>query len=90
MRCKTWYLAQRVPKRYVAVETRKRIISLSLETDSYSLACRKANDVWRAQIEHWEAKLDGRSEDARLAYEAARKVAQSRGFSYLPLERVVT
>lgn len=81
---------QRIPKRYVAVETRKRIISISLETDSYSLACRKANDVWRAQIEHWEAKLDGRSDDARLAFKAARKVAQSRGFSYLPLERVVT
>ena len=28
-----WYLVRRIPKRFETVETRKRIVSISLETD---------------------------------------------------------
>lgn len=88
LRGETWYLVRRIPKRYEAVETRKRTVSITLETDSCSLARHKAPSVWQAQLDHWEAKLEGRSADARLAYEAVRKVAQSRGFNYLPMVKV--
>lgn len=81
LRGETWYLVRRIPKRYESVETRRRTVSITLETDSYSLARQKAPSVWQAQLDHWQAKLDGRSADARLAYEAVRKVAQGRGFN---------
>ncbi|WP_255007071.1 DUF6538 domain-containing protein [Roseovarius sp. M141] len=83
-----WYLVRRIPKRFEPVETRKRIVSISLETDSHRLARDKAAGVWQAQLDHWQAKLDGRSADARIAYEAVRKVAQGRGYNYLPVSRV--
>jgi hypothetical protein len=38
--------------------------------------------------EAWEARLAGYSEDAELRFEAARKLAQARGFRYLPAKRV--
>lgn len=88
LRGETWYLVRRIPKRYESVETRRRTVSITLETDSYSLARQKAPSVWQAQLDHWQAKLDGRSADARLAYEAVRKVAQGRGFNYLPVVTV--
>ena len=50
----------------------------------------KAAGAWQAQLDHWQARLDGRSADARLAYEAVRKVAQGRGFNYLPVAQVAT
>lgn len=83
-----WYLVRRIPKRFEAVETRKRIVSISLETDSYSEAQRKAGAAWQVQLDHWQAKLDGRGANARTAFEAVRKVAQARGFSYLPVAEV--
>ena len=83
-----WYLVRRIPKRYESVETRTRIVSISLETDSLSAARRKADDVWQAQLDHWQGKLEGRSADDRSAYDAIRKLAQRRGFSYLPVSQV--
>lgn len=83
-----WYLVRRIPRRFEAVEPRKRIVSISLETDTLRLARDKAAGVWQALLDHWQAKLDGRSADARTAYEAVRKVAQARGCNYLPVSRV--
>ncbi|MFX0545123.1 DUF6538 domain-containing protein [Roseovarius sp. S1116L3] len=88
LRGETWYLVRRIPRRYEQVETRKRIISISLETDSHKLASKKAPRVWEAQLDLWQAKLDGRASDARAAYEAVRKVAQDRGFNYLPVTQI--
>ncbi|WP_324753199.1 hypothetical protein [Roseovarius sp. Pro17] len=85
-----WDLVRRIPKRFEVVETRKRIVSISLETDSHRLARDKAAGVWQAQLDHWQAKVDGRSADARVAYEAVRKVAQGRGFNYLSVAQVAT
>ena len=90
LRGETWYLVRRIPKRYEQVEARKRIISLSLETDSHRLACQKAPQVWEAQLDHWQAKLDGRASDAREAFEAIRKVAKGRGFNYLPVTQIAS
>ncbi|VVT31653.1 Integrase [Roseovarius sp. EC-HK134] len=90
LRGETWYLVRRIPKRYEQVEARKRIISISLETDSHRQAWQKAPHVWEAQLEHWQAKLDGRASDARAAFEAVRKVAKGRGFNYLPVTQVAT
>lgn len=83
-----WYLVRRIPRRFEAVEARKRIVSISLETDSLRLARDKATGVWQVLLDHWQAKLDGRSADARTAYEAVRKVAQGRGCNYLPVSQV--
>lgn len=83
-----WYLVRRIPRRFEAVESRKRIVSISLETDSLRLARDKATGIWQALLDNWQAKLDGRSADARTAYEAIRKVAQGRGCHYLPVSRV--
>jgi len=79
-----WHLFRRVPKRFADVDPRP-MFSKSLETDSVKDARRKADAVWDAQLLMWQAKLDGRAGDARAAFEAMRKIAQSRGFNHLPL-----
>ncbi|MEP3847673.1 MAG: DUF6538 domain-containing protein [Paracoccaceae bacterium] len=88
LRGDVWYIVRRIPKRYEAVETRKRIISISLDTDSLALARSKAYSVWQAQLDHWQAKLDGRSADEREAFQAVRKLAQAKGATYIPVDRV--
>ena len=96
-RSNTYHLRRRVPARYNEVETRKTIW-VSLHTDSESVARRKAEDAWSQLIEAWEAKLAGLSDRALERYEAARELADIRGFQYmdmntvtrLPLEKIVT
>ena len=96
-RSNTYHLRRRVPARYIEVEPRKTIW-VSLHTDSESVARRKAVDAWSQLIECWEAKLAGLSDQALERYEAARELADIRGFQYLdmnsvtrlPLEKIVT
>lgn len=83
-----WHIVRRVPKRFESVASQTRQIGISLETDSYQLAQHKAPGVWQAKLDEWQARLDGRSEDARAAYEAVRKIAQGRGFHYIPVTEV--
>ena len=87
LRGTTWNLRKRVPARYAAVEPRKELW-LSLHTDSKAEAEAKSPAIWRAQIEAWEARLAGASEDAERRFQAAQDLAGKRGFSWLPLAEV--
>lgn len=87
LRGTTWNLRKRVPARYAAVEPRKELW-LSLHTDSKAEAEAKAPAIWRAQIEAWEARQAGASEDAERRFQAAQDLAGKRGFSWLPLAEV--
>lgn len=95
-RSNTYHLRRRVPARYREIEPRSTIW-VSLRTDSKSVAYRKADDAWNQMIEAWEAKLAGLSEQALERYEAAKELADIRGFQYmdmnsitqLPLEKIV-
>jgi len=86
-RNKTFHLIRRVPKRYQPVEPRA-VVWVSLHTDSETVARQKAPTAWAHMIEAWEARLAGDSEDAERRFEAARELAQVRGFRYLAADRV--
>lgn len=64
-------LYKRVPKRYESVEPRK-LVWLSLHTDSQSIADQKASAAWGQMIDAWEAKLAGDTSDAEQRFAAAR------------------
>jgi len=86
-RNKTFHLIKRVPKRYQPIEPRA-VVWISLHTDSETVARQKAPTAWAHMIEAWEARLAGDSEDAERRFEAARELAQVRGFRYLAADRV--
>ncbi|WP_233355225.1 DUF6538 domain-containing protein [Hirschia maritima] len=86
-RTNTYQLRRRVPKRYKAVESRETIW-ISLHTDSQSIAKRKAVDAWEELLQSWEAKLAGSSDHAQERYDAARELANIRGFSYMDVSAV--
>lgn len=86
-RGKTLWLRNRVPARYSRIEKRKEVW-LSLHTDSESIATKKAGQVWDAQIEAWEARLAGDTEQASERFDAAQKLAQIRGYRYLSAQNV--
>lgn len=92
----TFHLRRRVPRRYRGVEPRK-VVWISLHTDSQTVTKSKADRAWIQMNEAWEARLAGNSVDADVRYEAARDLARVRGFRYLnasavsklPVENVV-
>lgn len=86
-RGKTLWLRNRVPARYSRIESRKEVW-LSLHTDSESIATMKAGQVWDAQIEAWEARLAGDTEQASERFDAVQKLAQIRGYRYLCAQNV--
>jgi integrase len=80
-------LYKRVPRRYESVEPRK-FIWQALHTDSISEAEAKAGPVWEQLVAGWEAKLAGDSSDAEQRFEAARELAEARGFRYMRVDKV--
>jgi integrase len=80
-------LYKRVPKRYESVEPRK-FIWLSLHTDSMSEAETKKGPAWEQLVAGWEAKLAGDTSDAEQRFEAARELAEARGFRYMRVDKV--
>ena len=86
-RGKVFWLKKRVPVRYQAVEPRESVW-ISLHTDSEREAKQKADAAWTTQIEGWELRLTGNTAEAETRFEAAREMAQRRGFSYMPVEKV--
>ena len=88
-RSTTYYIRKRVPQRFATVEPRQTVW-ISLHTDSQTLAETKAPAAWAEMIEAWEARLAGHSEDAEHRFEAARQLAQARGFRYLPAKKVAS
>ncbi len=80
-------LYKRVPIRYASVEPRK-LIWLSLHTDSESEANQKEGPAWAQLIAGWEAKLAGDTSDAEHRFAAARDLAAARGFRYMRADQV--
>ncbi len=87
LRSNTYHIVRRVPTRYASVEPRTKV-SISLHTDSRSVAQTKATTVWNQMIEAWEARLAGDTDDAAARYDAARELAAVRGFRYLNQKQV--
>ena len=87
LRGKTWHLRRRVPTRFMAIEPRREVW-VSLKTDSYHLAAKKASAVWESLVAGWEAQLEGRSEDRIARFEAAQAIAASHGLTYKPIRDV--
>lgn len=82
LRGTTYHLRKRVPLRFASVEARP-IIGVSLKTDSPADARRKAAEVWAHLVEGWEAALRGETGTARQRYDAAKDIADRRGFSFM-------
>lgn len=80
-------LYKRVPKRYESVESR-RFVWLSLHTDSATEAERKAGPAWEQLVAGWEAKLAGDTSDAEQRFQAARELAEVRGFRYMRVDNI--
>lgn len=83
----TFHLRKRVPLRYRRVEPRVTVW-ISLHTDSESIAKAKAPLAWQTMVEGWEARLAGDTSDAEKRFEAARELAATRGYRYLPAAKV--
>ena len=82
----TYYLKKRVPVRYASVEQRK-LIWITLKTDSEKAAKTKAGAVWNEVVGSWEALINGIIDDAEVQYTAAKQIAVSRGsVSYTHLD----
>lgn len=84
---KTFHLRKRVPARYAKIEPR-RVIWISLHTDSETIAARKAGQLWDWFIDAWEARLAGDTADAEARFAAAANLAQSRGYRFMRAEAV--
>ena len=82
-----YLLKRRVPRRYRSVEAREAIW-ISLHTDSESVAKIKAPIAWNEMVQAWEAKLRGDGADAEARFDAAKDLAATRGFRYMPVARV--
>lgn len=87
LRNSTYYIRKRVPQRYENVEPRTTVW-ISLHTDSETYAHTKAAVAWGEMIVAWEARLAGHSADADRRFAAAKNLAQSLGFRYLPADKV--
>ena len=87
LRNRTYHLRKRVPQRFKAIEQRNEI-TVSLRTDSETIARQKASLTWDNMIDAWEARLRGESEIAETRFQAARDIADTRGFSFLPASQV--
>lgn len=87
LRGKTYHLRKRVPLRFAAIEPRETVW-ISLHTNSEKVAKTKAPAAWSEMLEAWEAMLAGQTDQADTYFEAAKQLAQARGFRYLPAERV--
>lgn len=88
-----YYWVKRVPKRFEGLVLGSdgkpvKQVRQALFTDSRAEAELKAVQIEAARMAEWEAIAAGDSKSARAHYEAARKLAQARGFSYKPMEAV--
>jgi hypothetical protein len=82
-----WYWVKRVPARYQGVVRGAdghpvSQVRQALHTDSRAEALRKAAKVEAERLAQWEALLAGEMGAARAHYEAARRIAEARGFAY--------
>lgn len=89
-----YYRVKRVPKRFVGLVRGKNGQAISqvrqaLRTDGKAEAQAKAAQVEVAKMAEWEAIAAGDSKSARKHFEAARKLAEARGFKYRTLDALL-
>lgn len=77
----TIYLKRRVPAEFRDVHG-PEFVEISLKTDSMDEAEAKADALWSELEQGWQDKQAGRSDDAEQRFEAARRIANARGFRY--------
>jgi integrase len=87
LRGKIWHLRRRVPSRFLPIEPRHEVW-VSLKSDSYQLAAKKALAVWESLVAGWEAQLEGRSEDQSARFQAAQAIAASHGVIFKPIRDI--
>ena len=85
-----YYWVKRVPRRFAGLVCGAdgqpvTQVRQALHTDSLTEAKRKAAQVEAARLAEWEALAVGHSTDARAHYQAARRLAAERGYTYRPL-----
>ncbi len=88
-----YYWVKRVPKRYrdvvVGIDGQPvKQVRVALRTDSASEARKKAVQVEEARIAEWEALLAGDAGAAQEHYLAAKRLAEARGFAYMPMAKL--
>ncbi|QDF14277.1 integrase [Dinoroseobacter phage vB_DshS-R4C] len=86
-----WYWVKRVPKRFEGLVVGSdgkpvKQVRQALHTDSETEARAKAAQIEAARLAEWEALRAGDAGQARAHYEAARELAQHRGFRYVPMD----
>jgi hypothetical protein len=84
-RGRIFYLVKRVPTDVAHLDTRK-IVQISLKTDSGKEAAIKAVDVEEALMAYWDALRRNDGDPER--YKALVKIAASRNLSYRPLREL--
>lgn len=83
----TYYLRRRVPIQFADVEKRNEVWQ-SLSTDSKKAAQEKAEILWSTLLQAWDARLRGHSDYAQENFNAAQEIARSKGFRYMPMNKV--
>lgn len=78
---------RRVPKRFAGIEARRHVFT-ALGTDRMDDARARAIEVERLQDLAWSARKAGHDGDAERFFDALRAVAESRGFAYVPADRL--
>ncbi|MGE6740244.1 DUF6538 domain-containing protein [Allorhizobium pseudoryzae] len=85
-----WRYYRRVPRELAGLDSRVHV-KQSLKTKNHREALQRAEEVHRATEALWRALAAGADKTASVArYEAAVKLAQSYGFTYVPAEQVAT
>lgn len=83
-----WRYYRRVPRELAALDTRAHV-KQSLKTTNHREALQRAEEVHRATEALWRGLAAGADRTTSMErYEAAVKFAQSRGFTYAPVEQV--
>ncbi|WP_141468069.1 DUF6538 domain-containing protein [Pelagimonas varians] len=85
-----YYWVKRVPKRFLGLVCGVDgqpvgQVRQALHTDSLKEAKAKGSQVEAARLAEWEALAVGDDASARAHYEAARTLAEVRGYSYTPM-----
>lgn len=87
LRGRIYCIYRRVPSRYASVDSRS-FVTLSLHTDSKTLAEEKAVIAWAKLVEGWEIRLSGDQAGSVERFDAARELAAYRGFRYVEASSV--
>lgn len=87
-----WHYARRVPTAFTELDPRgvvKQSTGIRVADDPRGIKAQVAADrIDRETVSYWRGLVDGRSAEARIRYEAARKRARYMGFDYAPADEL--